>query len=421
MAASAVAEPETEELELVSDSSPTTCCVVGGGPGGMMLAFLLARQGIKVALLEQHRDFDRDFRGDTIHPSVLEILDQIGLAEPLHQFPHAKIYGPTLRYGNTTFSPIDFRRLKIKFPYIMLLPQTTFLEFLAEEARQYANFRLVMGAQVESLIEEEGVVRGVHYREGDRTHELRALLTVGADGRFSKVRQLLGFEPIKTSPPMDILWFRLPHLPEDKGHTDRVVGGLGKGKILAVFPRHDYWQVGYVFPKGHYQQVKAAGLDGLRKSILEIEPAFAKHVETLTDWRQFSLLSVESSRCPVWYKPGVLLIGDAAHVMSPVGGVGINYAIQDAVVAVNLLSEPLRSGKLVVSHLASVQREREWPTRIIQRIQTAMQKRMIARVLGSREPFSIPLSIRLLFKTPILRDLPARLFAFGVKRVRLDV
>lgn len=420
-AAGAVAEPETEELQPVSEPQKTTCCIVGGGPGGMMMALLLARQGIPVTLIEQHRDFDRDFRGDTVHPSVLEILDQIGLAEPLHQFPHAKVYGPTIRFSNTTFSPFDFRRLKTKFPYIMMIPQTTFLQFLAREAGKYSNFRLVMGAQAESLLEEDGMIRGVRYRAPDGMHDLHALLTVGADGRFSKIRQLCDFEPIKTSPPMDILWFRLPHMPEDKGHTDRVVGGLGMGKVLAVFPRHDYWQVGYVFPKGQYQQLKAAGLEALRKSILEIEPEFANHVQTLTDWRQFSLLSVESSRCPVWYKPGLLLIGDAAHVMSPVGGVGINYAIQDAVVAVNLLTEPLRSGKLDVSDLARVQREREWPTRIIQRIQTAMQKRMVTRVLGSKEPFSIPLSIRLLFKTPILRDLPPRLFAFGVKRVRLTV
>ncbi|MGH9530960.1 MAG: FAD-dependent oxidoreductase [Terriglobales bacterium] len=420
-AAGAVVDPEVEELQATPDPSNTTCCVVGGGPGGMMLALLLARQGIKVTLLEQHRDFDREFRGDTVHPSVLEILDQIGLAEPLHQLPHAKVYGPTLRFSNTSYNPIDFRRLKTKFPYIMMIPQTSFLEFLAQEAQQYSNFRLVMGAQAESLIEEEGTVRGVRYRQGDSTHELRALLTVGADGRFSKVRQLCGFEPIKTSPPMDILWFRLPHTPEDKGHTDRVVGGLGMGKILAVFPRHDYWQVGYVFPKGQYQQLKAAGLEALRQSIVEIVPGFAKHVESLTDWKQFSLLSVESSRCPVWYKPGVLLIGDAAHVMSPVGGVGINYAIQDAVVAVNLLAEPLRSGRVEVGDLAKVQREREWPTRIIQRIQSVMQKGMVARVLGSQEPFRIPLIVRLLFRTPVIRDLPARLFAFGVKRVRLTV
>src|SRR6266481_3942887 len=327
-----VPEPAASESDDVRDSQPTTCCIVGGGPGGMMLALLLAGQRIPVTLLEQHKDFDRDFRGDTIHPSILEILDQIGLAEPLHQLRHAKIYGPTLRLGNDTFSPIDLRRLKTRFPYIFLVPQARFLEFLAAEASKYPDFRLVMGANVEQLID--------------------------ADGRFSRVRHLAGFEPVKTSAPMDILWFRLPHIPGDLPEAEgRVLGGFGVGRLLVVFDRFDYWQVGYVFPKGLYQNLRAAGLESLRQSIAEVEPAFAEHVKALTDWHQFSLLSVESSRCPRWFKHGLLLIGDAAHVMSPVGGVGINYAVQDAVVAANILAAPLRAGRVQVGDLAKVQSE----------------------------------------------------------------
>jgi 2-polyprenyl-6-methoxyphenol hydroxylase-like FAD-dependent oxidoreductase len=218
---------------------------------------------------------------------------------------------------------------------------------------------------------------------------------------------------------MDILWFQLPHLPHDE-HSERVMGGFGNGRLLAVFDRIDYWQIGYVFPKGQYQQVRAAGLEAFRRSIVEIEPSFAQHVEALKEWHQCSLLSVESSRCRVWYKPGLLLIGDAAHVMSPVGGVGINYAVQDAVVAANVLTEPLRSRRVRVEDLAEVQRQREWPTRVMQAIQSTMQTRMIASALQTQGTLRVPWLVRFFFKIPVLRDVPARVLAFGVRRVRLQ-
>jgi 2-polyprenyl-6-methoxyphenol hydroxylase-like FAD-dependent oxidoreductase len=386
----------------------------------MMLALLLARQRVPVTLLEQHKDFDRDFRGDTVHPSTLELLDQIGLAEPLHKIQHAKIYGPTLRIANTDFSPIDFRRLKTRFPYIFVVPQVHFLDFLAAEASKYPDFRLVMGANVEQLIEEDGQVRGVRYLAADGTHEVRASLTVGADGRFSKVRHLAGFQPVGTSAPMDILWFRLPHIPGDLPEAEgRVLGGVGIGRILVVFDRFDYWQVAFVFPKGQYQNVRTAGLEAFRRGIAEIEPSFSEHVKSITDWHACSLLSVESSRCPLWYKPGMTLIGDAAHVMSPIGGVGINYAIQDAVAATNLLAGPLKAGRLQVGDLARLQREREWPTKVIQAAQSGVQNRVLATVLRSQTQLTIPWFVRAFFATPILRDIPARVLAFGVKRVRL--
>jgi 2-polyprenyl-6-methoxyphenol hydroxylase-like FAD-dependent oxidoreductase len=414
-------EPEVAEADHICDSHKTTCCVVGGGPGGMMLALLLARQGVPVTLLEQHKDFDRDFRGDTIHPSIMEVLDQIGLAEPLHRLGHAKIYGPTVQIANTTFNPIDLRRLKTRFPYIFLVPQARFLEFLADEASKYPDFRLLMGANVEQLIEENGQTSGVRYLGPDGMHEVRAPLVVGADGRFSRVRHLAGFEPIKTSAPMDILWFRLPHIPGDLPEGEgRVLGGFAAGRMLAVFDRFDYWQVGYVFPKGQYQNLRAAGLEALRQSIVEVEPAFAEQVTTLTDWHQFSLLSVESSRCPRWFKPGLLLIGDAAHVMSPVGGVGINYAVQDAVVAANILAAPLRDGRVQPRHLAKVQQEREWPTKLIQAAQSAVQSRILTSVLSSQTAPRIPWFVRAFFATPFLRDIPARILAFGVRRVRVN-
>jgi 2-polyprenyl-6-methoxyphenol hydroxylase-like FAD-dependent oxidoreductase len=219
---------------------------------------------------------------------------------------------------------------------------------------------------------------------------------------------------------MDILWFRLPHLPEDpQDDAGRVRGGFANGRMLAVFDRFDYWQVGYVFPKGTYKDVRAAGLEALRTSIVAIEPQFAKHVTELTDWQQFSLLSVESSRCPRWYKPGLLLIGDAAHVMSPVGGVGINYAIQDATVASNMLASPLKAGRVEVGDLAKVQSDREWPTRIIQAAQSAIQKRIVANVLNSPSGGRIPAVFPFLFRIPLIRDIPARLIAFGVHRAHV--
>jgi len=262
------------------------------------------------------------------------------------------------------------------------------------------------------LVEEDGAVRGLRYQGRDGWHEVRALLTVGADGRFSRVRRLAGMEPIKTSPPMDVLWFRLPRQPDD---PSGVFGGFSNGRGAAVLDRSEEWQIAYVIPKDSYQEIHTAGIAELRRSIAEIVPILADRVDHLVDWKQVALLSVESSRVRRWYRPGLLLIGDAAHVMSPVGGVGINYAVQDAVAAANLLCRPLKAGRLELRDLAAVQRRREWPTRIIQAFQTLVQRRLIGDVLlKSRGPVTPPSSLRLLFRLPVLRDLVPRLIAFGV-------
>jgi 2-polyprenyl-6-methoxyphenol hydroxylase-like FAD-dependent oxidoreductase len=400
--------------------SKTGCCIVGGGPGGAVLALLLARRGVRVTLLEMHKDFDREFRGDTIHPSVMEVLDQIGLAEKLLEIPHTKVSGPTLKFADGTITPFDLGRLKTKFPYILLVPQARFLEFITGEAARYPQFELVMHANVNQLIQENGTVRGVRYAGADGMQEIRAELTVGADGRFSQMRRLAGFEPVKTSPPMDVLWFRLPKVSGEPEIRGGAFGGIGLGRILVLLERTDYWQAGLVFPKGHYQELRTQGVEAVRQQIEEIDPRFAKNAEALTDWQQLSLLSVESSRCPLWHKPGLLLIGDAAHVMSPVGGVGINYAIQDAVVAANVLIGPLLAGKVTDTELAEVQRKREWPTKVIQAFQSFLQRRLIASVLQSVEATNIPWQLRLLTKLPVIRDLPPRMIAFGPRRVRLE-
>ena len=400
----------------------TTCAVVGGGPGGAVLALLLARKGIDVTLLEAHPDFDREFRGDTLHPSVMEIMDQLGLADRLLELRHSKVDRFTVETDTGPFTPANLSRLKTKFPYITIMPQTGFLEFVVAEAEKYPSFRVVMGARVRELFEEDGVVRGVRYEDEDGSHEVRAALVVGADGRGSRVRRLAGIEPLKTSPPMDVLWFRLPRKPED---TEGLVGRFARGHIAVMLDRDDHWQAGYVIPKGTFPELRHEGIGELKRQFTALIPEYADRLEHLTDWRKVSLLSVESSRCPTWHRPGLLLIGDAAHVMSPVAGVGINYAIQDAVSAANILAGPLRESqrRLVAvdeKHLAAVQRRRELPTRVIQAVQAQVQKNVLAPALGSSGPFSPPLLLRLLPRIPLLRDLPGRLIGYGVwpSRVR---
>jgi 2-polyprenyl-6-methoxyphenol hydroxylase-like FAD-dependent oxidoreductase len=399
----------------------TTCCVVGGGPGGAVLAYLMARAGVDVVLLEAHPDFDREFRGDTLHPSVMEIMDQLGLAERLLELPHTKLRSLTIQTASGPFTPVNLENLKTRYPYITVMPQSRFIEFMVEEARRYPHFEVVMGARVKELIEEDGVVRGVRYEGKNGTGEVRALLTVGADGRGSRVRRLAGFEPEKTSPPMDVLWFRLPR---EEGDPEGLVGRIGRGHIAVMIDRADHWQAGYVIPKGTYSDLRAAGISSLHEGFTELIPEYADRITTVEDWRDVSLLSVESSICPRWYRPGLLLIGDAAHVMSPVAGVGINYAIQDAVVAANVLAEPLKEGHrhlrdVPVERLAAVQRRRELPTRAIQAFQAFVQRRVLAPALKTQGPFAIPTPIRLVVRIPGLRALPARLVGFGIWPARV--
>jgi 2-polyprenyl-6-methoxyphenol hydroxylase-like FAD-dependent oxidoreductase len=416
---------EAEKTTQTGQGSPvlthetTTCCIVGGGPAGAILALLLARKGIEVTLLEEHGDFARDFRGDTVHPSTMEILEQIGLAERILQLPHTEARAMEIEVPQGVAASIEFKRLKTHYPYIALIPQVHFLECITAAAREYPTFRLLMGTRAEKLIEEDGYVHGVQYRAQDGWHELRAVLTVGADGRFSRMRKLAGFEPVKSSPSMDVLWFRLPRLADDPGASGGTLE-LSQGHLLVRLDRGEEWQMGYIISKGGYQAIKAAGLEQLRANIGTIQPLFAQRMNAITEWKQIAVLSVESSILKRWYRPGLLLIGDAAHVMSPVGGVGINYAIQDAVASANILTEDLKQGKAPTSALARIQRRRELPTKLIQGFQRLMQKQILGNTLASADQPKLSLSLRLILHTPLLRTIPARVIAFGPRRERVE-
>jgi 2-polyprenyl-6-methoxyphenol hydroxylase-like FAD-dependent oxidoreductase len=393
----------------------TTCVVGGGGPAGAVLSYMLARQGISVALLEMHLNFERDFRGDTLHPSTLEIMDELGLAERLLALPHTRLSQATLPTEAGPVTVADLSSLKTKFPFVALMPQARFLDFVTGEAKRFPNFQLIMGATVDELIEDgansTGVVRGVRYRADGGRHELRAALTVGADGRFSKLRQLsgLGQAAIHASPPMDVLWFRLPRKPDD---PHGLMGRLAAGHVIIQLDRGAEWQIAFIIRKDSYRALRAAGLEALRREITTAAPELADRVDLIHDWQQVSLLSVQADRLPLWYRPGLLLIGDAAHVMSPAGGNGINYAINDAVAAANILAGPLKAGHVSVDDLARVQRRRERPTRIIQGIVNVMQEQLLRPALESDKPLTVPNFV----PWPVVRHVMARVIGFGVGR-----
>jgi 2-polyprenyl-6-methoxyphenol hydroxylase-like FAD-dependent oxidoreductase len=386
-----------------------------------MMALLLARKGIKVTLLEAQKDFDREFRGDSIQPGVLEIMEELGLIDRFFQLPHSKATRLVL-HSEAGIEPLqDYSRLK-KYPFLVRVPQTLFLEFITTEAKKYRDFRIVMGARVQALIEEDGVVQGVRYQGDDGWHELRACLTVGADGRVSTLRRLAGFEPIKNKSALDVIGFKLPHLPGDAEIEEKFL-------LLAheAFPhlqfvvndRSEYFQVAIYFPKGEYGKIRAAGVEELRRIIARALPQFARNAESLKDWNQISYLAIESSRLRRWYKPGLLLIGDAAHVFMPFVGVGTTYAIFDAVVAANLLARPLKEGQIRSRDLSNVQRKRALSVWLMQRFQIIVQNRIrkIDRAQQRRKP---SLLIKILFGWPLFRDISIRLIAYGWQRVHVE-
>jgi dipeptidase D len=400
------------EFKMAADKVTASCCIAGGGPAGIMLGLLLARAGVEVLVLEKHADFLRDFRGDTIHPSTLEVMHELGLLDDLLKLPHQKAPWLNGHVGGLALTLADFTHLPTRCRFIAFMPQWDFLNFLAERGARYPTFRLLMRAEVTGLIEEGGSVVGLRAATPDGPLEVRADLVVGADGRHSAVRALAGLKVHELGAPMDVLWFRLSR---QAGDPEETTGRFDSGQIFVTINRGAYWQCGFVIPKGSLEQLQDKGLQAFRDSIVRIAPFAADRVGELLDWDAVRLLTVQVDRLPSWYRTGLLCIGDAAHAMSPIGGVGINLAIQDAVAAANLLAEPLRSGRLASRHLELVQQRREWPTCATQRMQLFVQNRVIKRVLESAERFPPPRSVRFLARFPVLRRIPARLIGIGFR------
>src|SRR5262245_24809008 len=393
-------------------STHRRCCIVGGGPAGMMLGLLLARAGLDVEVLEKHGDFLRDFRGDTIHPSTLEVMHELGLLSQFLALPHQRIEHLAAFIGEARIPIADFTHLPTHCRFIALLPQWDFLNFIAEQAKRYPSFHLRMQAEATDLIAEQGRVVGVRAKTLEGLCEVRADLIVAADGRGSKLRDEAGLQLKDLGAPIDVLWMRLSR---HQGDPNEALGRSGAGALLVMLDRGDYWQCAYLIGKGEAEKLRQEGIAAFRARVGEIAPLLRARLAELKDWHDVKLLSVSVNRLVRWARPGLLCIGDAAHAMSPVGGVGINLAIQDAVAASNLLAEPLRRGRLTLRNLEAVQERRMFPTRATQWLQVQMQNNFLSRVLASRTAPRPPLPVRLLGRCPYLQRLPARLIGLGFR------
>jgi len=390
----------------------TRCCIAGGGPAGMMLGYLLARAGVDVVVLEKHADFLRDFRGDTIHPSTLEVMHELGILEDFLKRPHQEVREIGGQIGQDFVKLADFSHLPTQCRFLAFMPQWDFLDFIAERAKRYPTFQLRMQAEVIDLLEEEGRVVGVSVKTHDGPLEIRADLIVGADGRHSIVRDKAGLKVDEFGAPMDVLWFRLSRRPEDGEQT---LGRIVKGKMMVMLNRSDYWQCAYLIRKGDFDHIKQRGLAAFRDDIVSVTPFLRDRVDELKDWEPIKLLTVLVDRLQKWYRPGLLCIGDAAHAMSPIGGVGINLAIQDAVAAANILADRLSRGTATMVDLQRVQLRRDFPTRMTQAMQVFLQNQVIGRVLGSNQQLSLPWPLKLFNRWPVLRRIPARLIGIGFR------
>jgi len=378
----------------------------------MMAGFLLARAGIEVVVLEKHWDFLRDFRGDTVHPSTLEVMHELGLLEDFLQRPHQKIERLRGVIGDTTVTIADFAHLPATCRYIVLMPQWDFLDFLADNARQYPHFKLLMDAEATDLLTGDDKVTGVKATTADGLVEVHAELTIGADGRGSRVRDRAGLRVEDFGAPIDVFWLRISRKPDEEAAA---LGRIRAGHVFVMLDRGSYWQCAYVIPKGASESVKSRGLEAFRQSIARIAPELADRVHELHDWDQVKLLTVKVDRLEQWHRVGLLVIGDAAHAMSPIGGVGINLAIQDAVAAANILADALYEHRVGLEDLAAVQKRRALPTRMTQSLQLALQERVIKRVLHANQPLQLPFTLKLLNRFPILQRIPARLVGLGFR------
>jgi 2-polyprenyl-6-methoxyphenol hydroxylase-like FAD-dependent oxidoreductase len=386
--------------------------IAGGGPAGMMCGFLLARAGIDVIVLEKHKDFLRDFRGDTVHPSTLEAIYELGLIDDFLKLPHQEVKHLHVQIGERQFTAGDFSHLPTHCKFIALMPQWDLLNFLADKARAFPNFQLMMQAEATGLIEESDEVIGVEVKTPDGVRKIRSGLVIGADGRHSKIREAAGFAPKEFGVPIDVLWMRLPHEP---GDPNEPVARLDAGRFLVMLNRGDYWQCALVVPKGGFDQIKVAGIAEFHKRLASIAGFAADRVDTIESFDDVSLLTVTVNRLTQWARPGLLCIGDAAHAMSPVGGVGINIAVQDAIATANILWSVLAKGKPSLDDLNKVQKRREFPARVTQAVQVLAQNNIVAPTLRSQSTLKPPFVLKLLDAVPILATLPAYAVGIGIR------
>jgi 2-polyprenyl-6-methoxyphenol hydroxylase-like FAD-dependent oxidoreductase len=388
----------------------TRCVIVGGGPAGMMAGYLLARAGVPVAVLEKHADFNRDFRGDTIHPSTLELMYELGLLDEFLKLPHQELGELRAVVNGQVVPAADFTKLPTHCKFIAFMPQWDFLNFLSSHAKRFPTFQLYMEAEVVDLLLEGSRVVGVRAKTARGELEVRADLVIGADGRHSIVHTRAGLEQREFGVPIDALWMRIS---KKQGDPKQTLGFFQHGKLVVLLDRDDYWQCGFVIPKGAFDEIKARGLTQFQDDIVTFADFLRDRVAELDDWSKIKLLTVQVNRLRDWCCEGLLCIGDSAHAMSPAGGVGINLAIQDAVATANLLAEKLQRGPVHVGDLRTVQARREWPTRLIQGMQIFIHRRIVTGRASGQEKTSIPFVLRLLKWFPILRQLPARFIGMG--------
>lgn len=390
----------------------TDCCIVGGGPCGIMLGYLLARRGIDVVVLEKHKDFFRDFRGDTIHPTTMEIMHELGILTEFLKIPHDKVRRVEADINGKKLKIADFSHLKVHEPYIAFMPQWDFLNFLSKKANEFPTFKLMMGTSFEELKKQNGKVVGVFAKDSKKNYEIDARLTIAADGRHSPVREQTNLKVINTGTPIDVLWFRVKRNQSD---PKAVVARVENGKMMVMLDRTNYWQCAYIIPKSHFEEIKKDGIIRFRQSLLNAASFLGNRVEEVGNWDEVKLLTVTVDHLEKWYQDGLLCIGDAAHAMSPIGGVGVNLAIQDAVAAANILGPMLLQDTVIgIKELSKVQKRREFSTAVVQKLQTIIQNKLIKRFLNSKQAINPPPFMRTINKFKLLQRLPAQIIGIGV-------
>lgn len=393
-------------------SSHAHCCIAGGGPAGMVLGVLLARAGLRVTVLEKHRDFLRDFRGDTMHPSTLQVMHELGWLDEFLKLPHQKVSEIGIDYAGRFMPVADFSKLPVACPYIALMPQWDFLNFLAEKGRQYPGFELHMQTEATDLVFTGDRVTGLKAVSPTGEQTIAADLIVAADGRGSILRERAGLKVKDLGAPIDVLWFRLPRKPDD---TPQTMGKFERRRMVILLNRGDYWQCAYIIAKGDFERIKGLGLDAFLADLAGVVPFAADRVGSISSWDDVKLLTVRVDRLETWWREGFLCIGDAAHAMSPVGGVGINLAVQDAIAAANILYNPLHRNALRSEELAAVQKRRLWPAQLTQSMQVAAHKRVLAPLLAGELSAKPPLPLRILASFPAARHLVGRTIGLGVR------